>query len=427
MTRNALSVHFLKNFFYSEEPFTVVGGRLYVISRDKNNNGREKLHLLGKSYSLEESEEIAQLEKELFLANRTNIESMISGYIQKNFINKIESTKRDILKKQNYYESIQDSTIERFIMVDVFNAYNHENRAVVDKIQTSKWENAPKLKDLPSVNDLISRDNSLDRLCSPYGFIVLGNRCYSLYENGSKKDEREGYVIFRDKVLNLKPWLGLDELCKQYTDNLMQRINLKAEEHGKEFARILEQMKTDKVRLEQGIKENKAIKNKEEDNRGKIGFKKLKENQYEISAIIPPYIIGKNGSYHIFDSVVLGMVVKARNNQIMLDHAPKVLNTPYKHPFVYGNGSICYGKLNWQNKRGVRFNHWYSLNNKNMVAKRIAEALREGKKKMEHGYVGEEVIGGHPIADYKIADNLNDAKKYAQNNNVLIERIIKND
>jgi len=434
MTRNVSSNHFLQNFFYSREPFAVIASRLYTLNKTNGNfNGEDAFHLLGRRYVLDESEEISQLEKSLFLDNHSEIERTMTDYIKTKFIDRIEKNKASLNETQNYYSSMQDTTIEKFIMIDVFNKYNHENRGVVDdKVKTNDVNNLPEKK-YPGVEDLISKENSLNILINSKGFVVVGNKCYALYENGGKRNEKDGYIVFRKNICDLKLWISLEDLCEGYTKKLDERINQKAAKHGEQFTDILMQIDREKEKVGNAIKQRRSISEKTQDKRGEIGFRKLGDRSYEISITIPPYIIEKNNSYYSFGTVKLETTIEVRNNQIKIDHRPKVLNMPYLHPFVWPDSKICYGEppFNWQKDLKVNFNSWYNLSNRKEVAEKIARVMHKGKQIIESGYRGVPRKDFTPLmyleeCNCKIADNRRDAERYARTYKIPIERIKEN-
>jgi hypothetical protein len=441
MARCDLSSHFLQAFLYSEEPFAIIQGRLYTLSRTNGHFcGGSAFHFLGQKYALEESEEISQLEKEIFSANRGGIERMMTRQIQENFVSEVEKRRTELKKMQNIYSSLQDVTIERFIMIDVFNEYNHEKGEGQAKkdVKVSDWDDIPDIKKTMGVHDLVSQANSLDPLIGSFGFIVIRNKCYSLYQNSGKRNEEKGYVVFGKKTMDLKPWVSLKELCSTYTQKLIERISQKAVEHGKKFDRILEQMEQEKQQLDEAIKDEQMFTEKTEGRRGEIGFRKIRESEYQVSVAIPPYIIEKNGEFYFFGPVSLGVIVKADNGRIMLDNMPRVMeeSMPYMHPFVFHDkvnySRLCFGDLNWKNRRNILFNTWYDITEKKSTAEKIARAIKEGKILMQNGYSGIPYTDFKPVrsiesCNCKIAGSRAAAEQYARANGIPIERIIKNE
>jgi hypothetical protein len=430
MARNAFSNHFLQSFLFSQEPFAVMGERLYTFSKTKGYlNGHDAFHFLGTSYSLDESEEIRELEKDFFMDNNSRIERIMTNYIKVRYIDPSEKIKKQVQQMQNMYSSMQDSTIEKFIMVDVFNKYNHEERAITESQPSNSNPEEPDYKQ-PSVSDLFSHNNSLTPLLDQLGIICMGGKCYTMYQNGGKGNKLEGYVKFRNQVLDIKPWVPLEELCTMYSKKIIDRINNKAEQHGKQFYSYLEKIKSEKAELDKCIAERKSLAGKTSDARGEIKFRKIKDGEYEISVDVAPYIIEKRGEYYAFKTAKIGTRLKSRDSRIMIMDKPKILNMPYSHPFVWPDAVICFGSLSWERQRGVKLNHWYDISsNRAGTARRIAELMREGKKTLERGYVGNSISPVENIKNCKckIATNRSDAEAYARSHGIRLERIIKND
>ncbi len=431
METKPLSEHFLRNFFYSDEPFGVIKGRIYSISRTNGNfNGRDALHILGKPYALDESEEISVMENILFSEKSKEIEEMMTEHIRVKYLQSIDRNKAEIEKMQNIYASLQDSSIEKFIKVDVFNAYNHENREIKEEnFSTKKYDNIPDIGKIPVGEIISSKQNALENLLEGIGFIAIRGRCYYLYENGNHKNQQDGYVMFGGKVYGLRSWNTVEGLLSKYTERLSERIKQVAEEHGKVFAEILGGMYKEKKTLNDSISNKKIGNGKSHARRGEIGFKKVNDNEYEVSVDIEPYIIEKDNNYFAFGSVKIGTTITARRNKIMISDAPRVLSMPYLHPAVWADSRICYGKLNWGKSVGAHFNEWYNISNRKGIAKIIAKVLKRGRNVLTRGYVRSSESNVHSLEECncKIAENRKDAKIYAKKNGIKLERIIKND
>ena len=421
MVQNGLSGNFLQNFHFSQEPFAIIGGRFYTLSRSNGINGHYSFSLLGKAYALDESEEVSQLEKNFVLSRRTDIERMMSQYIQKNLVDKIQAEESEVARLQNYYESAQDASIERFIVADVFNAYYHEDKTS-DCTERTTADLSLKVNNQPSIKELLTADNSLNPLTQGSGFMAIAGRCYLLEECGIK-NEREGYVAFGKRAFRLQQWLQLEELCKLYGAKLAERIEKKAAEHGQRFAPILHELSRQKKEL---LEQNKRA-NSDTASLGEIAFSKIGRNEYEISVALPPYIIEKKGKYYRFEAVRIGTAITAENGLVRIKGPPKILSGQYTHPFVTGD-SVCYGEINWASDPGVSFNRSYRLSERKKTAKRIAEVIRRGKLTLEFGYLGKNVLAWHPIEDCncEIASSRADAERYARSQGISLERICKN-
>ncbi len=421
MKLNNLSQTFLTRFFYSQEPFAIIKGRLYTLVRGLDSE--IKLYFLDEIFGLEESEEISQLEKQLFLQEQDVLERRMSKYIL-NIVSKFKTNLIELKELGNIYQSLKDTSIERFIMVDVFNAYNHENHGVVKEVLTSEYEKLPEIQRMPTVRDLFSRDNSLDALIESCGIFVFEGLCYKLVYNDNSND----WIDFRDLPLYLKPWIKLEELCMQYSKSLNSRIKKKAEEHAQDFSHILSLVKKEKTNLRKAINQNTSFSGRTSGSRGHISFRKKSSNIYEIRVNVPPYIIGKSGYFYAFSGTVLGLDLKIKGNEIMLKDKPKVVALPYKHPFVYLDGNICYGNLNWAEQRKIIFGQYYDMSNKTAIAKKIAQAMREGERTLLKGYIGNNVdpVNNIDSCDCQVGASLSNAKTYALRHNIPLERIIEN-
>lgn len=152
---------------------------------------------------------------------------------------------------------------------------------------------------------------------------------------------------------------------------------------------------------------------------------------YMISVYVPPFIMGVHSRYYYFKGTTIGTnLLFLDQTSVQIVSPPSVLNLPYKHPFVYHDGRICYGSLNWSLEKGVRFNYFYHYNSHNIreLGGRIAGILREGKEKLEMGYFGSKILPVYNLDKFTpIAFSRNGAIEYATRYNIGLERIIMND
>ncbi|MBI4440380.1 hypothetical protein HY638_05395 [Candidatus Woesearchaeota archaeon] len=418
---NEIDKNFLNNFRQCGEPFAVINSRIYTLSRPKGHY-RNALHIMDKAYPLDESEEVFRLENSLFLRHARGIESVMSDYIKRNFSDKFESSRAEVMSMNNFYESMQDGSIETFIRVDVFNAYNLSSREIETGKVSIDLPNWNVRATQPSINDLVSKDDSLGSLAKRPGFLSMANRCYLLLNNGTQDGSRD-YVSFEGSILGIKPWMRLEELCEQYTSAISERIQKKAGEHAQVFGKALEEIAEKKRQISNAVNSFNAG-SVQGDRWGEIGFRKIRENEYQVSLDIMPYIIEKQDRYFFFDGVKIGIVITAVNNGIMIDGPPKVLNMPYRHPFVHDGGIMCWGEFKWETK--LHFNQFYELSHRKAVAKMVAYVLLKGKLNLESGHVG------RPISELgdlgcQIADNRAAAERHALSRGIPKGRIIDND
>lgn len=422
----SLPYTFLKDLSFSGTSFAILEGRIHTLHEPGKSSNGNYFQNRNQLLVFEEAEEISELEKEIFVEKEKEIENYMSWVIDFKLLRKIADNNSKLKGLGNIYESTKDDSIEKFIMVHVFDIYNHETR-IEEKLEINnqKWDDNPILNNNPSTEDLHSKQNSLDILLNNNGVLILGNDCYILNENSDK--EMDSFVMFKDKKLYLNPFLSLDQLEDNYTSLLLQRIEKKAFEHGEEYSKILADQKNDLSKLNDMLSTQKNYVNTTEARRGQVGFKKLDNNKYGLFLYIEPFILEKDKKYYAFPTAELGTELKVNSNRMQIVAPLRVLNTPYSHPFVYTNGDICYdGPSRW-NRLEINFNHNYDLNSPNSLATKIATVLREARMNIEAGYFGSEVIPLKPIDNFQpIATSLSDAIEYARSNGIKTERIINN-
>ncbi len=416
MNISLLQNHFLSLFQRTEKPFAVIDGIIYLINSSNTVNEENTLYLKDESFLLEESEEVSVLEKALFHSKAGEFEELISKYV-KQTISKVETGFAELEELENFYESVQDMSIENFIKIGVFNAYNNGNKKIIKKSELS----VPEIEQMPAIEDLIPQESLLETIINSPGMIVLNNMCYKI---GLSSDKNLPYLRYNQHTYKIESWISLEELCKKYTQALTNHLRETIEKYSNGFSKILSQIKKSKNYLKARAKKQKASSKQ-----GYISFQKTKPNQYEIKVIVPPYIIQKDGKYYAFGTAILGLTIVSRANLIRLKNPPRVLNGPYQHPFVYGpnfNYEICYGNLNWTKDRFIWFNRDYDIRTRGL-AKKIAEVLREGERTLLKGYIGNNV---NPVKNINyfnpIAYSREDAEEYARTHNISLDRIIDN-
>ncbi len=436
----SLDSNFLKEFLLSKDSFAILDGRVHTLHMTNGHfSGENFLQYLGKKYALEEAEEIHVLEQELFEEYKAQITDYMSWVIQSKILSKIDELKSQVQSLGNVYDSIQDNSVERFIMVDVFNAYNHENRNSNEPEvpDVSQFDDIPTLEHIPGIEDLNSSLTSLEGiLLQNNRIIVLGGRVFRLRDCGN--ETASGHVKFAGCQMAISYWRDLSDLMGEYEQRLLNRIEAKALEHGKVHIDYIKRLLSFKSALEQGISSKSRYSGITSSHRGKIGFQKSGSNRYRISISVNPFLIEKEGKYFAFGNVDLGIDLEVCNNSLQIVAPAVVLNMHYRHPFVHSNGSICYtgGTRNRWDDLQVKFNDMYSLKKPKTLAKKIAQVMRQAEKNLETGYYcypihSRDRIGNdrpvHWLEEFTpIATSRTSAESYCSAHGIAKERIFQN-
>ncbi|AJF61956.1 TPA: hypothetical protein HA239_02650 [Candidatus Woesearchaeota archaeon] len=408
--------NFLKNFYYSGESFAVANNRLYTFGDKSENTGRH-ISLEEGTFSLHESEEVSELEKMLFRADREFADYLVAGF---NFIiGDIEKLRGQLKSAEDAYLSISDYSVEKFIMIDVLNAYNHRTgKAGIDILQEISLA-------MPKPEDFAPKNHIASLFGNKAGIAAHKGKTFSLEKyNGGKK-----HLRVSSRKYSLKPYKSLKQLCEEYNEVLRTHISSKMMAEENKLLNVLDAINRKKENVEKGIDMQKNYKKFAGKGDGSIKVRKLGMDEYMVLLSVPPYIIEKDSRYYYFREAELGMPVRSDGHRVMVLEPPRVLNVPYKHPFVYTSGKICYGNFDWS-KNHLKFSQWYSLSagRGEKLAKGIAEMIRRGKILLERGYVGNPIpVNLISNCDCKIAEDSVNAGFYALNNDISPDRIIKND
>ncbi len=423
--------NFLFGLYTSMEPFAVIGEKLYLIKESNGNSSY--LEVSGAKFGLKESENLATIERIFFEAHKSGIERVMGGYIQENFISKLEAERRRLLEQRNLYSSLNESSIESFIVNYIFPSYysahrrsrnNNRLETEIERIleETEINESSEEI----TLDSSISADkpflcNVLERENLP-GFVSILGICYS-YMNDGNRDICPAFVLNRTKY-RLVPWKQLKDLSLLYAEELFKAAIKKAEEHGRAFI--------EKIGLvERQIRELEIARSRSnETRRGNIAYKKLRDGLYELSITIEPFIIEKNGKYYAFPEIELYTHLMAERNRIKVMFEPKAKNYVL-HPFIWDTKKVCYNHFDF-GIYGVSIGQSYSLDeNKQGIARAIALILRKAEQVIVSGYFNDGRGTFSPVNEIDkcnafITDKREEAESYAISNNIDLDRIISN-
>ncbi|MFH1406053.1 MAG: hypothetical protein ABIG52_02440 [Nanoarchaeota archaeon] len=410
------SKNFLKAFKHTKEPFAILKGKVYTL---KKGDGEERLEFLNQKYGLSEAESVVGREKDFLERNKEQLREYIDNQIQ-NFFELIKSLQDNLKKRKKESLSLQDSSIEKFIIVDVFNAY-------FNKVEV----NIPKLKEIKipanniSIDELIKNipPSALEKLRT----IIIRERCYQL----SKEIVVNGPVLhFKKETFFLKPAGLLDDLVEGYEKELQSKVDRHIIKNSKVYVEVAQALQQQQEILESVIKVKKNILVRSNENEEKINYLKKDRNRHTALLEIPPYIIQKNNNYYLFGKTELGLEISLKEGKAVIKEKPDIYSRPYQHPFVWDKESlgICYGDLDWN--KIIDFGEAYELNTD--LAFRIAKMLKQGARVLTKAYLGkagQDFIPVKRIEDcgFLIAESYREAKKYARKNNLPLKRIFDND
>lgn len=158
-----------------------------------------------------------------------------------------------------------------------------------------------------------------------------------------------------------------------------------------------------------------------------IQYKKTGSSDYKVWVHIPDFMMGKNNEYYHFMAVDLWMPLEVNSKSVRIKEAPRVAQGGYTHPFVYCDGTICFGDLSWGPDLDISFKAYYPLSDIGNAAGKIVTVLRQGKMSIEEGYVGDPTAV-HDITQFNaVAYGGDHAERYARQNGIDRHRIFEND
>ncbi|MBT5022585.1 hypothetical protein HOK51_02125 [Candidatus Woesearchaeota archaeon] len=393
---------FLNSFKLAGEPFFIRGDRLYTLELSNGFcNSEQFLSLMERKYPLERSVDISNLEYTSFLKQKNSILNFMEKHIRNNFISKLESSEKKVIRASGLYEQNRLSSIERFIREKIIPEYAEVAKRFLDdksiktpnlikKVSKVKAESFDVNSFVwPGIEDLKSDISRLDKIIEKEGVLIVGGRCYSA--SRSKSKSLSDYVKAGSSFYSLDYMCCVDELDKIYKQELVKFFQDTSNKQGNILVPLIKQNNQKLSNLTDAV--NKSVDQKF----GNIGYKCVSEHKYQIFLKFNPFIIKKDDQYYKFPELKLGTDLIIKNNMLEIVAAPQVLGSkPYLHPFVWSDKRICYsGDTKRWHFIGIDFGKKYPINseqNQNDVAWKVALALSEGFKVIHKGYIGNKII-----------------------------------
>lgn len=384
----------LRSIDGKEDIFIYSTNKLYTLGSEGDGEGYF-LNYRGRSFKLEESENLLGLEQDYLERNKENIKKF-----QTDNLKNLSKQYDDLSQKFSYLKDALNNefSIEEFISDYIFAVHNKKKIS-----KSSKYEDIelPKenLSEKVSIEDISfsgMKNSVLEKLVDEFskekktgGIIMLCGNVYGVpplgIVSGSLKKRREIALndsFYLDSIKNFE---------KAYKEKIAEEIKEKVKlSFSSEIFRINErEEKIEKLKT----KARKPV----EKTRGDIGFDKKSDNEYIIFRDLPKYILKKNNEYYLFPEVRIGTRIITEGEEISFNVAGRVETPEYNHPFVFSGGSICYGDSSGRQKEiiGIKKTK-YKLRNLTYEDKKrfavdilrvldfTAGVLEEGHKKNTH-------------------------------------------
>ncbi|RME15066.1 MAG: hypothetical protein D6797_07465 [Bdellovibrio sp.] len=387
---------FLSSFAATNEPFAVLEDRIWLLEKaDFQNNNY--LCYSGEFFLLQESVYVPFLERDYYEQRREEVEREASRVIKQKLVDPLNRKKTELESLDNLFSRFQDDSVERFIMVDVFNAYHTRyNPREVEEEPEQNAEissvNIPELS-LPqlTVSDLTGIKTVLSRVVGER-ILCLNSNVFSLVKNSSK-NPLNTHLLFKGKRYELEPLGKISEIESAYQQELFGNVERQVLRRSSDFQVLLEQLRSLKKEREERLKEEQkkySLHTSYESD--EIGFRKTGFDTYEVYIKLNPFIIKKNNEYYAFRKQIrIGTTLAANGSTLRITAPARVLTPPYHHPFVRDDNSICYlvntKKDRWS-ELGISFEaqDFSDKKNRKRLAKQVALTLNEGAEALTRRY-----------------------------------------
>ena len=344
-----------------------------------------------------------------------------------NYITRMENKVMQLKTAQQRHQEFQDNSLETFIMIDVFNEFNHkrnsDNHPQECNIDFSEYDAVE--AEAPKVDELRSGTSALESILQQKNILVIGETSYVLAPSTSQQGGRI-QLSFWNKPYTAIDYQSISQLAKIYRQALIHKVEHLVESKAENYIKAL--AKLDSVAQNAEVNLPKSAKGTTHAKRGDIGFAKINDNQYAVYVIVPEFLMGKNGNYYHFGNAEITMPLKFNGTSLAIENPPQVLNIPYSHPFVHSNGAICYdGSERWSELLGIKFSYFYPISDSNLPL-HIANALREARRGLHKGYMGRTVRPVNNLSEFPIVANGKDeALQYAVQRGIPKLRVIEAD
>lgn len=387
------------------EIFIYSNNTLYKLNSQENEEGYF-LNYKGRSFGLEKSEDLIKLESNFLEKNRENIKRFQTKNLD-NLSKQYNDLRRNFLSlKQKINNRF---SIEEFISDYVFTLYNRRKispKKMYKDINLSEEDLSKKIEigeinfsDLKkSVLENLAENISKEKNKNFGGLVVLCGNIYGVLPLSNSTNQKTKKEISLDNSFYI---CSMQEIDLRYKEKLSKEINRRVKENFYSAILKIEEGK-EKIRELNSDGRKRIIKNRE----GDIGFEKKSNNEYLVFKDLPRYIIKKNGEHYPFPSVRIGTRITCNGGGLSFQTKGDVLTSGYEHPFVYYDGSICYGDSGGHQKEilGVKRSN-YGLNNlnKKQFAIDVLKVLDFTEEVLTKGYDGNPTPV-HPISSFREID-----------------------
>ncbi len=386
----------------TREPVLVCGSRMYSIDIPLGEDPSDFIIIDSTKYPLEESLPVSSLEAMYLDDNRAGIE----GYLNQYFISLKDRHNRlsdELSRLDGIYSSMSELSLETFIKVDVFrqfiNLYSRSaggNRQTIDQDVVNQSLEMP---DVPTVRELFSGESFFRRYVGRKDFLFLDGKVRQVQEVNSEGTIRIGRISY-EQVGEPIPMI---EFCEGYRETIISTIDALLTERGKGILKSIEEKVRCKESLEASIRDYQQEVDIDRD-LPQLSIKQMKKDRYQVVMDHPPFIIKRSNcgepKFYRFDAFKAKTTVSMKGKTVTVQSLPKVAKG-YAHPFVFGDGSICYNPDSDRLAETIgidRLPMSFSIDGKDrmLYAKRIAMMFDQCREVMTRGYFKDE-NDMHPV------------------------------
>ena len=421
----------IDNFVNSRSSFALLENCIYTLHKISDHKPKDIVSLSGFTYSLEESEEFKDLERECYQFNSSFFEKKITEMLKQKIGNNGENKNVD-----NIFSKIQEEQIDKMVLyqamrdyINILNLKNNENIINKTRTKTKKYNFKTQDINLPTLDDLKTISPLVKKLYQQPGLLFFGNNVYTL-----KKDKtKDNFLQFKKQRYNLEFKTTSQEFLEKYRKIILDHIDNESEKMNKNLYQKIRQSEEDNKKKMSEIQNiNKSINTS---NLGEMGYVK-KGVFYHVYLNIPKFINKHENKYYLFEPTRVAMDIKLSQSDAIFVKKPYIPNEfmNYHHPFVFRTGSICLGDAAFKEGRledelDVHFNRVYNIQTQN-VSERIAKSLNEAKQVIEDGYIGMGIKPVHTLneSNFKselLNNGLNDNRALGIRQNRIFPEAVK--
>jgi hypothetical protein len=272
--------------------------------------------------------------------------------------------------------------IERFLSVDVFNAYLGLYTEIEKSLQITSIK-VPLFEPSIKKENIGRQTNFLEKLLGGNDLLSWFGHSFHLIQDGSE------IVMMPDSSYGIRHMMPSDQLADKYRASIRQVLlrDISDQLDVDNFRREVLEKKRHEIEIYRHVLSRSAT---ESSHGTTISYTKLSDTKYQCNIDLPVFIMQRNGIQYQFKPVKVGLDLCFEDGTVRIIDKPHVRTKKYHHPFVFSGdkGNICYGSSSIFSIEDVSFDpiDYHSEEGRTRAAESIARSLNICRRLLHEGY-----------------------------------------